>query len=125
MKKWLVLIMLVTLLTGCTNEFNAEEGYRMSLVNYGFPVPKNAGQLRPEACTGDISKSAKYKLRNIGGLEGESPQPAYLDEILAWNWTEMEEKRSDSARFYMKNDKVICVVFQENTFDVFEITMKK
>ncbi|MHA6259869.1 hypothetical protein ACXYMX_08125 [Sporosarcina sp. CAU 1771] len=125
MKKILFLVLILSMMTGCTNAFNDEEGYRMSLINYSFPVPKNASQMRPEVCTGQISKSAKYKLRNIGGKSGEEPQQRYLDEIEDWGWIAMEGKSSDSVRFFERDSVVISVLFDKNVIDVFEMSMDK
>lgn len=121
MKKVLVLLILVGMMTGCTNVYGEEEGYRMAIINHGFPVPKNASEIKPEACTTEIAKSAKYKLKGIGGEQGEPPAH-YLAEIKKWGWTESEERRSDHARFYEKEGKVISLVFQEDIFDVFEMS---
>ena len=63
MKRVLVLLILVSVMAGCTNAYSEDEGYRMSLINYSFPVPKNAGEMKPEACTDEITKSSKYKLQ--------------------------------------------------------------
>lgn len=113
------------MLVGCTNAFSQDEGYRMSLINYGFPVPKNAGEMRPEACTGEITKSAKYKLRNIGGEADEGPQQQYLDEIADWGWTVMEEESTDAMRYFEKESKIVCVIFDKHVIDVFEMSTEK
>jgi len=108
-------------MAGCTNAYSEDEGYRMSLINYSFPVPKNASEMKPEACTDEITKSSKYKLRNIGGVDEEGPQEHYLNEIQEWGWTALDEKSSETVRYFGKEDKTICVVFQKNVIDVFEI----
>lgn len=123
LKKIIILLLIASVLAACTNEFDEDEGYRMSLINYGFPVPKNAGELKPEACTGEITKSAKYKLRNIGGEAGEAPPQQYLDEIADWGWTYMEDHSSSNMRYFKKESKVIAVIFDKNVIDVFEMTM--
>lgn len=120
MKRLMVLLLVVGILTGCSNVYSEEEGYRMSLVNYGFPLPKNASEIKPELCVGEISKAAKYKLKNIGGEDGV-PQGHYIDEILDWGWVEMKERSVDTARYFTKEDKIVCVVFQKHVFDVFEM----
>lgn len=121
MKKGLLLLLLISVLAGCANVYSEEEGYRMAIINHGFPVPKNASEIKPEACTTEIAKSAKYKLKGIGGEQGEPP-PHYLEEIEKWGWTESEERRSDYVRFYEKEGKVISLVFQQDIFDVFEMS---
>lgn len=122
-KRILILLFVASVLAGCTNAFSEDEGYRMSLINYGFPVPKNAGEMRPEACTGEITKSAKYKLRNIGGESGEGPQQQYLDEIADWGWTLMEDQSTEAMRYYEKDSKVMAVIFDKNVIDVFEMSL--
>lgn len=121
MKKGLLLLLLISMMTGCANVYSEEEGYRMAIINHGFPVPKNASEIKPEACTTEIAKSAKYKLKGIGGEQGEPPTH-YLEEIKKWGWAESEERRSDHARFYEKEGKVISLVFQQDIFDVFEMS---
>ncbi len=121
MKKGLLLLLLISMLTGCANVYSEEEGYRMAIINHGFPVPKNASEIKPEACTTEIVKSAKYKLKGIGGEQGEPPTH-YLEEIKKWGWTESEDRRSDHVHFYEKEGKVISLVFQRDIFDVFEMS---
>jgi hypothetical protein len=121
MKKSLLLLLLISMLTGCANVYSEEEGYRMAIINHGFPVPKNASEIKPEACTTEIAKSAKYKLKGIGGEQGEPPTH-YLEEIKKWGWTESEDSRSDHVHFYEKEGKVISLVFQQDIFDVFEMS---
>lgn len=121
MKKVLLLLLLVGMMTGCANVYSEEEGYRMAIINHGFPVPKNASELKPEACTTQIAKSAKYRLKDIGGDQGEPPAH-YLEEIKKWGWTEQGDKRDKNVHFYEKEGKVMSLVFQKHTFDVFEMS---
>lgn len=121
MKRLIILLVLASVLVGCSNVYSAEEGYRMAIINHGFPVPKNASEIRPEACTGEIAKSAKYRLKGISNENGEPPAD-YLEEIEAWGWVEQEERRLDNVRFFEKDGKIISLVFQKNVFDVFELT---
>jgi len=121
----MMVLVVIVLLSGCSNSFSADEGYRMSLINYSFPVPKNAGELKPEACTDEITKSSKYKLRNIGGENDDGPQPHYINEIKEWGWTELEDESTEMIRYFGKDDKMVCVVFNKHVIDVFEITRPK
>lgn len=123
MKRVFVLLFIVGMMAGCSNVYSEEEGYRMAVINHGFPVPKNASELRPEACTTEIVKSAKYKLNAIGGEQGEPPKH-YLEEIKSWGWTELEDEQQGNIHFYEKEGKVISLVFTKNVFDVFEISSK-
>lgn len=120
-KRILILVFIVGMMAGCSNVYSAEEGYRMSVINHGFPVPKNASELKPEACTTEIAKSAKYKLNAIGGEQGEPPEH-YLGEIKRWGWTELEGERKGNIHFYEKEGKIISLVFTKNVFDVFEMS---
>ena len=88
----LILLFIVSMIAGCSNMYSEEEGYRMAVINPGFPVPENASELKPETCTTEIAKSAKYKLKAIGGEQGEPPAH-YLGEIKKWGWTEFEDQR--------------------------------
>jgi hypothetical protein len=108
-KRILIFLLIVGMMMGCANTFNEEEGYRMSLINYSFPIPKNASELKPEACTDEITKSAKYKLKNIGE-NNEGPQAHYLNEIHEWGWTPIDEESSELVRFFSKEDKTVCVI---------------
>ncbi|QTD39699.1 hypothetical protein [Sporosarcina sp. Te-1] len=108
-------------LTGCSYEYTDEDGYRMAVINEGFPVPKNAYELRPEDCTTEIAKSAKYKLNNIGDAEG-TPPDEYLAEIEKWGWTELMDKRLGNVHYYEKEGKIISLIIQKNVFDVFEMS---
>ncbi|QUW20290.1 hypothetical protein JSQ81_10400 [Sporosarcina sp. Marseille-Q4063] len=121
MKRIFILLLVVGTMMGCANTFSEEEGYRISLINYSFPIPKNAGELKPEACTDEITKSAKYKLKNIGGENHEGPQTHYLNEIHEWGWTPIDEESSELVRYFSKEDKTVCVVFSKHVIDVFEI----
>ena len=121
MKRILIFLFIVGMMAGCSNVYSAEEGYRMAVINNGFPVPKNASELRPEVCTAEIAKSAKYKLNAIGGNEGEPPGH-YLEEITKWGWTELEDKRKGNIHFYEKEGKVMSLIFKKNVFDVFEMS---
>ncbi|WP_438313461.1 hypothetical protein [Sporosarcina sp. FA9] len=124
MKRIVLLLLIVVTMVGCSNVYSADEGYRMSLINYSFPIPKNSSEIKPEACVGEISKSSKYKLKGIGGDENGPPEH-YLNEIMEWGWEPVEEKSSDMIRFYSKENKTICVLFNKNVFDVYEITAEK
>jgi hypothetical protein len=121
MNRILILFVIIGMLAGCSNVYSAEEGYRMAVINHGFPVPKNASELKPEACTTEIAKSAKYKLNAIGGEQGEPPGH-YLEEIKKWGWTELEGERKGNIHFYEKEGKVMSLVFTKNVFDVFEMS---
>lgn len=122
MRRVVILLLIISAMAGCSNVYSHDEGYRMSLINYSFPVPKNSSEMKPEACTGEITKSSKYKLKNIGGENGETPQPDYLNEIKEWGWTPLDDKSGQSVRYFGKEDKTVCVVFHEHIIDVFEIT---
>ncbi|GKV54955.1 hypothetical protein NCCP2222_09020 [Sporosarcina sp. NCCP-2222] len=108
-------------LTGCSYEYANEDGYRMVVINEGFPVPKNAYEIKPEDCTTEIAKSAKYKLKNIGDAEG-TPPAEYLAEIEKWGWTELTDKRIGHTHYYEKEGKIISLIIQKNVFDVFEMS---
>ncbi|BAQ09053.1 hypothetical protein OXB_0581 [Bacillus sp. OxB-1] len=123
MKRMLVLVLVVAAfgLAGCAYTYSDEDGYRMAVINSGFPVPKNAYEIKPEACTGEIAKSAKYKLKDIGDAEG-TPPAAYLGEIEKWGWTEVEESRIGNVHFFKKEGKIMSIVVQKNVFDLYELT---
>lgn len=123
MKQLLVLLAFVSMaaLTGCSNVYSQEDGYRMAIINQGFPVPKEAYEVKPEDCVGEISKSAKYKLKGIGDADGNPPDH-YLRTIEEWGWTEMVEDRRGSIHFYEKQGKIMSLNIQQNVFDVFEMT---
>ncbi|WP_336823831.1 hypothetical protein [Sporosarcina sp. USHLN248] len=116
-----MLLFAAVLLTGCTYEYTEEDGYRMAVINEGFPVPKNAYELRPEDCTTEITKSAKYKLKGIGDEEGTPPKD-YLEEIQRWGWTELEDKRVGHVHYFEKEGKIMSLIIQKNVFDVFEMS---
>lgn len=82
MKNWLALLAVMAMLfvSGCSNVYSAEEGYRMAAINQGFPIPKEAYEVKAEDCVGEISKSAKYKLKGIGDKDG-NPPAHYLQTI--------------------------------------------
>ena len=116
------LLLFVTLImTGCVYEYTEEDGYRMAVINEGFPVPKNAYELKPEDCTSEIAKSAKYRLKGIGDEEGTPPED-YLQEIKEWGWTELEDEQVGHVHFFEKEGKIISLIIQENVFDVFEMS---
>lgn len=117
----LILIVGTIMMTGCAYEYAKEDGYRMAVINEGFPIPKNAYELEPEDCTNVIAKSAKYKLKDIGDEEGTPPQD-YLDEIERWGWTELEDKRVGHVHYFEKKGKVMSLIIQQNVFDVFEMS---
>ncbi|ARK25080.1 hypothetical protein SporoP37_10745 [Sporosarcina sp. P37] len=123
MKQLLALLVLASafLVTGCSNVYSAEDGYRMAIINQGFPVPKEAYEVKPEDCVGEISKSAKYKLKGIGDADGNPPEH-YLRTIEEWGWMEMPEERRGSIHFYEKKGKIMSLNIQQNVFDVFEMT---
>ncbi|MER2088235.1 MAG: hypothetical protein ABS920_00775 [Sporosarcina sp.] len=121
MKRIPILLFVVGMMVGCSNVYSAEEGYRMAVINPGFPIPENASELKPEACTTEIAKSAKYKLNAIGGEQGEPPEH-YLEEIKKWGWTELEDEQRGNIHFYEKEGKVMSLVFKKNIFDVFEMS---
>ncbi|MBE1553034.1 hypothetical protein [Sporosarcina limicola] len=123
MKRILIPILLLAsmVMTGCVYQFTEEDGYRMSVINNGFPVPKNAYELQPEDCTTEIAKSAKYSLENIGDEEGTPPED-YLEEIQNWGWAEMEDKRVGHVHYFKKEGKIISLIIQKDIFDVFEMS---
>lgn len=119
---WVLLLLVTTLgLSGCAYHYAEEDGYRMSVINSGFPVPKNAYEIRPEECTTEIAKSAKYKLKDIGDAEG-TPPADYLSEIEDWGWSEMEDKRAGHVHYFKKEGKIISLIIQKNVFDVFQMS---
>lgn len=121
MKRLLIFLLIVSVMAGCSNVYSEEEGYRMAVINHGFPVPKNASEIRAEICTTEIAKSAKYKLNDIGGNQGEPPAH-YLAEIEDWGWTELEDQRVGNVHYYKKEGKIMSLVFQKHIFDVFEMS---
>ncbi|WP_301107528.1 hypothetical protein [Sporosarcina sp.] len=123
MKQLLALLSVTSLLllAGCSNVYSQEDGYRMAVINQGFPVPKNAYEVKPEECTDEISKAAKYKLQGIGDEDGNPPDH-YLRTIEEWGWTELVEDRRGAIHFYEKNGKIMSLNIRENVFDVFEMT---
>ncbi|PIC98362.1 MULTISPECIES: hypothetical protein [unclassified Sporosarcina] len=123
MKQLLALLAVVSVLvlTGCSNVYSQEDGYRMAIINQGFPVPKEAYEVKAEDCIGEISKSAKYKLKGIGDADGNPPDH-YLRTIEEWGWVEMVEDRRGSIHFYEKQGKIMSLNIKENVFDVFEMT---
>ncbi|WP_153733098.1 hypothetical protein [Sporosarcina obsidiansis] len=123
MKQLLAFLIVTGLLfvTGCSNVYDSADGYRMAVINQGFPVPKNAYEVKPEDCTTEISKSAKYKLQGIGDQDG-NPPAHYLNTIEEWGWTELEDERRGSIHFYEKNGKIMSLNIKQNVFDVFEMT---
>lgn len=122
MKRVLIVCWIASVLglAGCAYTYSDEDGYRMAIINTGFPVPKNAYELKPEACTADIAKSAKYKLKDIGDTEG-TPPAEYLEEIKQWGWTEIEDSRVGNVHFFKKEGKIMSIVVQKNIFDLFEM----
>ncbi|GKV68356.1 hypothetical protein NCCP2716_08540 [Sporosarcina sp. NCCP-2716] len=123
MKRWagMLLVFGVLLLSGCSYTFANEDGYRMAVINEGFPIPKNAYELKPEDCTTEIAKSAKYKMNGIGDEEG-TPPAEYLEEIEKWGWTELADARVGNVHYFKKNDKIISLIIQQDVFDVFEMS---
>ena len=116
-----MLILGVVLLSGCSYTFSHDDGYRMAVINEGFPVPKNAYEVKPEDCTTEIAKSAKYKMKDIGDEEGTPPDD-YLEEIEKWGWKEMVEARVGNVHYFKKNGKIMSLIIQQNVFDVFEMS---
>ncbi|MDW0110071.1 hypothetical protein [Sporosarcina aquimarina] len=121
MKRMAGILILGMLLSGCSYTYSHDDGYRMAVINEGFPVPKNAYEVRPEDCTTEIAKSAKYKMKNIGDEEG-TPSDDYLHEIEKWGWEEIEEARVGNVHYFKKNKKIISLIIQRDIFDVFEMS---
>lgn len=123
MKQLLAFLLLtgVLFMTGCSNIYSEEDGYRMAVINQGFPIPKNAYEVKPEECTIEISKAAKYRLKNIGDEQG-NPPPDYLREIESWGWNELADERRGTIHYYEKNGKIMSLNIQQNVFDVFEMS---
>lgn len=120
MKRMFILLLLALVTAGCSNVYNHEEGYRMAHINSGFPVPKNAYEINPEDCVGEISKAAKYELKGIGDEDG-NPQEQYLQTIEEWGWTDQVEQRRGAIHYYEKNGKVMLLNIHRDVFDVFEV----
>lgn len=120
--KWMAgILILGMLLSGCSYTYAHDDGYRMAVINEGFPVPKNAYEVKPEDCTTEIAKSAKYKMKDIGDEEGTPPDD-YLQEIEKWGWEEIEEARIGNVHYFKKNKKIISLIIQRDIFDVFEMS---
>ena len=117
----LVVVFGSVLLSGCAYTFAHEDGYRMAVINEGFPVPTNAYEVKPEDCTTEIAKSAKYKMKNIGDEEG-TPPTNYLEEIEKWGWEELMDARVGNVHYYKKGNKIISLIIQRDVFDVFEMS---
>lgn len=122
MKQLLALLGVTVLLlvSGCANVYSEEEGYRMAAINQGFPIPKEAYEVKAEDCVGEISKSAKYKLKGIGDADGNPPEH-YLQTIEKWGWDEIVEDRRGHIHFYEKKGRIMSLNIQQNVFDVFEM----
>ncbi|WOV87196.1 hypothetical protein QWT69_15250 [Sporosarcina oncorhynchi] len=124
MKRVLLPVLLVVaaaVMSGCVYEYTEQDGYRMAVINEGFPVPKNAYEVKAEDCTTVIAKSAKYKLKGIGDEEGTPPED-YLEEIQRWGWTELEDKRVGNVHYFEKKGKIMSLIIGPNIFDVFEMS---
>lgn len=121
MKQLLILLLLTVLVAGCSNVYSHEAGYRMAIINQGFPVPKEAYEVKAEECVGEISKAAKYKLKGIGDADGNPPDE-YLQTIEEWGWIDLVDERRGSIHFYEKNGKIMSLNIHQNVFDVFEMT---
>lgn len=121
MKRIIGLFLAGMLLSGCSYTFAHDDGYRMAIINEGFPVPKNAYEVKPEDCTTEIAKSAKYKMKDIGDEEG-TPPAEYLAEIEKWGWAEMREAQVGNVHYFKKNGRIISLIIQRDLFDVFEMS---
>lgn len=121
MRRILLSLLLVMMAAGCSNVYSEEDGYRMAVINEGFPIPKEAYEVRPEECTTEIAKSAKYRLKGIGDEEGRPPEH-YLQEIEKWGWMELEDRRRGHMHYFEKRGKIMALLIQQDVFDVFEMT---
>lgn len=126
LKFWFSLLLL-GMVTACastdTPSYEAEAGYKKSVVNENFFVPINAVQEETEFDNPNILKGSKYNLNNIGGDQGLYPPLQYFQDLEKSGWGELKDKRMGHTHFFEKDETVISVVVNEDFIKVYE--MKK
>ncbi|KAB7705967.1 hypothetical protein F9802_12950 [Bacillus aerolatus] len=120
-KKLLSLFVLLTLIVGCSPSYDETGGYKESTINKDFPVPANAEPGEANFGNPNIEKGVKYKLKNIGGEQGLLPPQRYFQEIEKLGWKEEKDKQMGSVHFFKKDDTVIAVEIEENSFDLYQL----
>ncbi|WP_366345622.1 hypothetical protein [Paenibacillus amylolyticus] len=126
MKKILLTLCMLPLLIwvqGCTPATYEIEGYTGSSINSDIPVPTNAKLIENITYSDDLNlkKGAKYELKHIGGEQGLYPPMDYFQKLADTGWVELEEKRMGNVHFLKKENTVIAIEIQENTFQIIEM----
>ena len=112
-----MLLFVTLIMTGCAYEYTEEDGYRMAVINEGFPVPKNAYELKSEDCTSEIAKSAKYRLKGIG-----DPASRIYRGNQRMGMDRAGRQAGRPCSLFREKSKIMSLIIQENVFDVFEMS---
>ncbi|WP_419891877.1 hypothetical protein [Paenibacillus xylanexedens] len=126
MKKIVLTLCMLPLLIwvqGCAPATYEIAGYTGSSINPDIPVPTNAKLIENIAYSDDpnLKKGVKYELKHIGGEQGLYPPMDYFQKLADTGWLELEEKRLGSVHFLKKDNTVIAIEIQENTFQITEM----
>ncbi|MBY0118410.1 hypothetical protein MHB43_10875 [Paenibacillus sp. FSL H8-0317] len=126
MKKILLTLCMLPLLIwvqGCAPATYEIEGYTASSMNPDIPVPTNAKLIENIAYSDDpnLKKGIKYELKHIGGEQGLYPPMDYFQKLADTGWVELEEERLGHVHFLKKDNTVIAIEIQENTFQITEM----
>jgi hypothetical protein len=116
-KQWYLLCLLTVItaimVSGCGTASYVWKAYEGSAVEKSFPVPKEANKT-------EIARTVTkmdYVRYAVPGLKEDGQLPkAYEKEITAWGWTEDKEKETDSSYVFTKNNLVVQVSLQKNSF---------
>lgn len=109
-----VLIMLL-LITGCTDSEPSWTTFVGSAVEKSFPVPKEAKRTE----TAMNNTKVDYVHYSMTGLREDDPVPEpYLKAITEWGWTENTQESTGTTRVYTKDKLVVQLTLNKDSFTV-------
>ncbi|WP_237690995.1 hypothetical protein [Paenibacillus caui] len=112
----LVAAFLLLLISGCSSAEPTWKVYEGAAVEKSFPVPKEASKTE----TAPSNAKMDYVRYSVPGLKENSTLPAaYEKEIEAWGWTENKEAQTQSTRVFIKNNQVVQLSLQKNSFTIY------
>ncbi|MFS0869965.1 hypothetical protein [Paenibacillus xylanilyticus] len=119
----LIMFTVLLLASGCSSPTYEITGYTDSSINEDIPVPENATPLSvtSNSANRNVKISAKYELKHIGGEQGLYTPTDYFQKLREEGWSELEESRMGNVHFLQKDDTVIAIEINENTFEIHEM----
>ncbi|WP_044482632.1 hypothetical protein [Paenibacillus antibioticophila] len=108
-------LMMLLIITGCTDSEPSWTTFVGSAVEKSFPVPKEAK--RTETATNNTK--VDYVHYSMPGLREDDPVPEpYVKAITEWGWKENTKESTGTTLVFTKDKLVVQLTMHKNAFTV-------